>query len=68
MNLNALVRTLAGITIALARPAIVAAPWGMNVSVLIENGEVAFVVLTVIVVALAIGYAERTKPRPGRRS
>jgi magnesium transporter len=74
MNLNALVRTLTEITIALAVPAIIVGLWGMNVPTPFENDEIAFAVLSVLVVALAavtflaIRYAERIGPRPSRRS
>ncbi len=74
MNLNALVRTLTEITIALAVPAIIVGLWGMNVPVPFEEGRIAFAALTVLVVALAaitflaIRYAERIGSRPGRRS
>jgi magnesium transporter len=74
MNLNALVRTLTEITIALAVPAIIVGLWGMNVPTPFAGSRTGFAVLTVLVVALtvvtflAIRYAERIGPRPGRRS
>ena len=74
MNLNALVRTLTEITIALAVPAIIVGLWGMNVPTPFAGSRIGFAVLTVFVVALtvvtflAIRYAERIGPRPGRRS
>lgn len=74
MNLNALVRTLTEITIALAVPAIIVGLWGMNVPTPFAGSRIGFAVLTVLVVALtvvtflAIRYAERIGPRPGRRS
>ncbi len=74
MNLNALVRTLTEITIALAVPAIIVGLWGMNVPTPFAGSRTGFAVLTVLVVVLtvvtflAIRYAERIGPRPGRRS
>ena len=74
MNLNALVRTLTEITIALAVPAIVAALWGMNVALPFEDQEVAFAVLVVLVAVAAaatfllIRFAERVGRRRTRRS
>jgi magnesium transporter len=68
------VRTLTEITIALAVPAIIAALWGMNVPLPLEDREIAFAVIAGLVAALAvvtflaIRYAERIGPRPGRRS
>lgn len=74
MNLNALVRTLTEVTIALAVPALIAAMWGMNVSLPFEDVEIAFAVLTALIVVLAvvafvlIRFAERFGRVPGRRS
>jgi magnesium transporter len=74
MNLNALVRTLTEVTIALAVPALIAAMWGMNVSLPFEDVEIAFAVLTALIMVLAvvafvlIRFAERFGRVPGRRS
>jgi magnesium transporter len=74
MNLNALVRTLTEITIALAVPAIIAAMWGMNVRLPLEEHEIAFAVLTALIVALAVAtflairYAEAIGLRLVRRN
>jgi magnesium transporter len=74
MNLNALVRTLTEITIALAVPAIIAAMWGMNIGLPFEEHEFAFVLLTLLIVAVGVAaffvirFAERIRPLPRRRS
>lgn len=74
MNLNALVRTLTELTIALAVPAIVAAMWGMNVSVPFEDREMGFVLMAALVVTFAVAtfllirFAERMGSRHTRRS
>lgn len=54
MNLNTLVRTLTEITIALAIPALIAGMWGMNVGLPLEEHEVAFGILTLLIVALGV--------------
>jgi magnesium transporter len=54
MNLNALVRTLTEITIALAIPSIIVGLWGMNVSLPLEAHELAFIVLATLVMVLAV--------------
>lgn len=74
MNLNSLVRTLTEITIALAVPAIIAAMWGMNIGLPLEEHDTAFVLLALLIVAFGVAaffvirFAERIRPRLRRRS